>query len=234
MYRSVKAIAKAIERSSIRGVQLFPELIEILILTFADDLALISDTVIGLQRLLNLLHNFCKVKDLIVNTIKTKVMVYRNGGMLAKTEHWTYGGEVLEVVLCFTYLGLSFTRQLSLTQMACEQAIKGKRILVPILSKLYKYGQMSNEVFFRIFDSKISPVLMYGTEIWGTDYQQAVERVHYYACKRYMCVRLNSINDVVLGECGRFPMYIVANKRCLNYRLKIMRMPDDRYVKNVT
>ena len=51
---------------------------------FADDLTLISDTVIGLQRLLNLHHNFCNVKDLIGNIIKTKVIVYKSGGMLAQ------------------------------------------------------------------------------------------------------------------------------------------------------
>ena len=39
---------------------------------FADDLALILDIVIGLQRLLNLLLSFCKVKDWIVNTIKQR------------------------------------------------------------------------------------------------------------------------------------------------------------------
>ena len=78
--------AREVENSGIRGVQLFLELVEILILMFVDDLALLSDTVIGLQRLLNLLFRFCKVKDLIVNTIKTKVMVYKHGGVLAKTE----------------------------------------------------------------------------------------------------------------------------------------------------
>ena len=81
----------------------------------------------------------------------TKVMVYKHGWVLAKTEQWSYGGKALEVVTCFTYLGLRFTRQLSLTQMANEQAIKGKRILVSILAKLYKYGQISNEVFLKIF-----------------------------------------------------------------------------------
>ena len=59
-------------------------------------------------------------------------MVYKHGGVLAKTEKWTYGGKAVGVVTCFTYLGLSFTRQLSLTLMANEQAIKGKRILVSI------------------------------------------------------------------------------------------------------
>ena len=36
--------AREVENSGIRGVQLFPELVEILILMFADDLALISNS----------------------------------------------------------------------------------------------------------------------------------------------------------------------------------------------
>ena len=41
----INEIASTVENSSIRGVQLFPELTETLLLMFADDLALISDTV---------------------------------------------------------------------------------------------------------------------------------------------------------------------------------------------
>ena len=72
---------------------------------------------------------------------------------------------------------------------------------------------------------------MYGAEIWGIDYQQIIERIHFYACKRYMCARLNSSNDAVLGECGRFPLHIYYQKRCIKFWLKILRMPADRYIK---
>ena len=43
------------ENSGIRSFRLYPELTEILLLMLADDLALVSDTVRGLQKLLNLL-----------------------------------------------------------------------------------------------------------------------------------------------------------------------------------
>ena len=141
----INEFAKEVENSGLRGVQVFPDLVEILLLMFADDLVLISDTVMGFQRLLNLMYSFCQVNGLIVNTIKTKVMGYKNGGILAKTERWTYGGVELEVVPCFTYVGLNFTRQLSSTQMASEQAVKAKRILISILSKLYNYGDSCRE-----------------------------------------------------------------------------------------
>ena len=142
----INELATELENSNLRGVQLFPDLAEILLLMFADDLALISDSIIGLQRLLNILHNFCVIRDLVVNTVKTKVVVFKNGGLLNRNEVWSYAGKALEAVPCFTYLGFNFTRQLSLTQMACDQALKGKRVLISLLSRLHQYGQLSKDV----------------------------------------------------------------------------------------
>ena len=132
---------------------------------------------------------------------------------------------------CFSYIGLNFTRQLSLTQMACQQAINGKRVLISVLSNLYQYVQLSKDVYFKLFDSKISHVLWYGAELWGIDCQEVIERVRNYACKRYMCVRINAPNDAVLGGCGRYPMYINATKCCVKYWLNILRMQGNTFVK---
>ena len=49
-------------------------------------------------------------------------------------------------------------------------------------------------------------MLIYGAEIWGTNVQQEIERVQYYACKRHLCARPNSSNNAVMGECGRYPL----------------------------
>ena len=35
----------------------------------------------------------------------------------------------------------------------------------------------------------------------------------------------------VLGDCGRFPLWIEAAKRCVKYWLRIMSMADSRYVR---
>ena len=51
--------------------------------------------------------------------------------------------------------------------MASEMAIKAKRALLSILSSLYKYGQLPYSVYFKLFDTKIQPILLYGSEISG-------------------------------------------------------------------
>ena len=51
---------------------------------FADDLALMADTIIELQRKLNVLSGFCHEYKLKVNERKTKIVVFKKGGLLAK------------------------------------------------------------------------------------------------------------------------------------------------------
>ena len=98
--------------------------------------------------------------------------------------------------------------QLSLHRMRSDLAKKGKRVLVSLLSSLYEYGQMPKHLFFKLFDMKVVPILLYGSEIWGYRKYEVLEQVQYYACKRYICVGIKSCNAAVLGDCGRFPLHV--------------------------
>ena len=73
--------------------------------------------------------------------------------------------------------------------------------------------------------------MIYGSELWGLKNVSCIEHLHIYACKRLLNVHTMSCNDVILGDLGRYPMYIFAAKRCLKYRLCLLNMPGHRYVK---
>ena len=79
--------------------------------------------------------------------------------------------------------------QMPFNRMANEQAVKGKSVLVSLLTPSYEIRHMPRNIFFQLYDRKISPVLLYGSEIWGFARKDAIELVQRYACKRYMCVR---------------------------------------------
>ena len=83
-----------------------------------------------------------------VNESKTKVVVFKNGGVLARHKSWTYRNAKLEIVKKFCYLGLLFTRQLSENAKVHELCVKGKRILNAMLKSLYNCGQLSNFCIF--------------------------------------------------------------------------------------
>jgi len=215
----------------IRGIQIFPEIIEIFMLLFADDIALISDTISGLQGQLNVLKNFCDRTKLRVNIGKTKIVVFKRGGHLSRREIWHYNDTNIDTVNGFTYVGALFTNRMSLYKMSEAVSIKAKTVLNFILNSLSKLPCTPVNTFMKIFDVKVCPILLYGSELWGLKPMNCLESVQVYACKRFLNIPNNTSNDAVLGDLGRYPLAIYSAKRCINYWLRILKLPRYRYVR---
>ena len=65
-------LSKIIENSDICGIPLFLNITEILLLLFADVIALITDYIRGLQKQIDITEKFCDTYKIVVTTIKTK------------------------------------------------------------------------------------------------------------------------------------------------------------------
>ena len=74
------------------------EATEVLFLMYADDIVLVGETIIQLQRKINILEQFCRKYGMKVNLDETKVMVFRNGGITAKRNHFTTCGKKLILI----------------------------------------------------------------------------------------------------------------------------------------
>ena len=53
---------------------------------YADDMVLLAEKLEGLQKMINSLFNYTQNWNLTVNTNKTKIVVFRNGGKLRDNE----------------------------------------------------------------------------------------------------------------------------------------------------
>ena len=213
------------------GLQLLPGLIELFILLFADDIVLMSLTPVGLQNQLNVLKSCCDNLNLQVNEEKTKIMVFRKGGVLRENEKWTYGGKRLEIVNRYSYLGYVFSTKLSInigTYIMTQKARKAHAYLSKLLIKC-KY--VTIETYFKIFDAKIIPMLTYASEVWGLTKLDSIERIQMMSCKRFLGLPITTPNKMALGELGRLPIYITAYIRCIKFWLRIMQLPDKRITK---
>ena len=217
-----------VAKNGLYGVQRTPDIIQILIMLFADDVILTSYC---LQIQINLLKRYANNFSMTVNMHTTKIIVFRKGGFLGANEIWRYGNEIIEVVNCYKYLGLHFTTKLSLTQTVNELATKAKARTAQVLKCLWRLGSVHSEVFFKIYDAQILPVLMYGSEIWGYQQFDAIEKAHLFACKRLLNVGLQTPNATVLGDLARFPIFILTAVRCVKFWLRILRLPEERLTK---
>ena len=97
------------------------------------------------------------------------------------------------------------------------------------MSKLYGIGYNSINVFLKIFDAQVQPIVLYGAEIWGMESCSSVaDNVRLFGLKHYLGVDRRTPNDLVYGEVGRFPIQINARVRCIRHWLKLMRLEEHR------
>ena len=113
---------------------------------FADDMVLISDSIIGLQNQLNVLYDNAKSLGLVVNLDKSNIVVFRNGGYLSLKEKWFYGGTKMNVVNMYKYLGVFLSTKLSFSHTLCDIANKGKLGVINIFKLLRLIGERSPKI----------------------------------------------------------------------------------------
>ena len=123
---------------------------------FADDVVLLSDSVIGLQTQLNVLYNTAKRLDLTVNLDKSYIVVFRNGGHLALNEKWCFSNEELEVVNMYKNLGVYFTTRLTFSPTLNDLADRARKGMLGIMKLSWSVGVHSLEIFFHFLKCLIS------------------------------------------------------------------------------
>ena len=167
------------------------DMLRCLTLLYADDS---SDTVGRLQKIINVLFTYCKLWHLLVNMIKTKLVVFRR----------------------------------ITTNELCSRANKA---LHNLYKYTYRFWRLPINVSLTLFDKMVLPILLHGSDIWGHSDCEAVERVHLKFCKPLLGVGSTTSDVAVLGELGRSPLAINYKMRCIKYRLKLLKLPEQRMPK---
>ena len=96
-----------LESKGIEGVTVGD--LKLCLMLYADDSTLISANREGLQNFLDCLYDYCTKWGLFVNVDKTKVVIFRKGGVLSHNDFWFYGDTNLEIVDVINYLGLNLS-----------------------------------------------------------------------------------------------------------------------------
>ena len=163
--------------SGLEGIDI--NMFKMFMLLYADDIVIFANSAEELQKSLDLLLNYCNIWKLIVNVAKTKVMVFRKGGMLPQNMSFYYNGERLEIVKEFKYLGMFFfTTGGSFAEAQNTLSGQAQKAIFKLNKYLYKFTYISPKHKLDLFDKLISPILNYSSEVWGIIQAKSTERVH--------------------------------------------------------
>ena len=75
-----------------------------------------------------------------------------------------------------------------------EQALMAFNILLFVC----KTVSLDKTLKLSLFDKLVSPMLLYGSEIWGIYNYKEVDKLHIRFCKMVLCARKQTMNDAVL------------------------------------
>lgn len=215
---------------SCKGIYVDENYKDVNMLLYADDLVLVGDQIRNVQKLLNILSNYCKKWGLKVNMLKTKMIVYRNGGIIKSNEKCYLDGVKIDIVKHYKYLGVLFSSRLAWSpaqSLLASQALKAM-FIIDKLNYVYEFPFNASQ---NMFQKCIIPVLTYGSEVWGIHAHQSIENVLLKYCKKQLGVGSNTPSDAVLGECGSFPLYIKCYSNAVKFWLKIISLENHTLVK---
>lgn len=192
----------------------------LLYLLFADDAVLIAKTKTELQNQLDHLRQYCIKWDITVNINKTKVVLFTK--KRRKLDFViTYGQNIIEIVDSFVYLGVLLHKSGNMKYTQKRQSQQGEKALCGLKHILDKYNfRMDTQC--NMFDSLVSPVLNYASEIWGFHLADDIEKVHIKFCRKILQLSQRTPTCFLYGELNRTSMSVKRKEIILKYWLKII------------
>ena len=157
-------------------------------LAYADDVALFSTTHGGMQTVTDKLITTASKAGLHINEQKTKVLrIHRDGMGPASNNNFTVSNKSLEFVDNFLYLGAKIDASGG-AAADVKNRINSATTAFYRLNKVWRSRSMSNHLKFKLYNSNVVSVLLYGCETWRMTKvdMDKLEVFHMNCCRRIL------------------------------------------------
>jgi len=132
------------------------------LLLFANDLALMSESKVGLQQQLDTLQQFFAERGLMVNMKKTKVMVFNSTDPCQKI---MFENDIIECVQTFQYSGILLETTSNLDNAVEHLATTSKRSLFTLNRQCAKLCIMDIKLRCDLFNTLVHSIASYACEV---------------------------------------------------------------------
>ena len=136
------------------------------------------------------------------------------------------GGDRLEVVSEYKYLGVIFSKGGSFLTMKKHIALQASKAVFSLLKKARSL-LLPIDIQIEIFSKTIKPILLYGCEIWGFGDLRVLEQVQLKFLKFILNIKKSTPNCIVYGETGMLPLKVDIQSRIIAYWSKLVQPETD-------
>jgi hypothetical protein len=197
-------------------------------LLYADDLVLFGTSAVQLNLLLRALNAYAIKNDLVINSQKSKVIVFRKGGNLASGTRFQLGNEDLEIVNRYQYLGVWFSSSGSFTHHVRETSVKAERAGAILRALLLKIGHFSSDLANTLIATKVTSTLLHAVEVWGRGHEDSLLLPTLRFIKKLFILHPSTPHHILVQEFGIPSLKATIVQRQIAWLQKVAQMSSER------
>ena len=185
------------------GVKIDTSLI-VSVLAFADDIVLLAESAEDLQKLVDVVHRWSSKWRFIINPEKSQIVHYRNAPKARTNFEFKIhdNGPILQVVDSYKYLGVYLDEYLTFSRTTQVLGTAGSRALGSMINKFKSLNDMGHTTYSKLYESLVTPIIDYGSAIWGFKNYDNIEKVQNRATRFFTGVHKYSPTLGHMGDMG--------------------------------
>ena len=185
----------------------------------ADDIAILSTRVKGLQIMLNFLENYSFKWHFEFNPSKTTVITFgettqiRN--RLTNSRSWTLYGVPIKEKQSWPHVGIELPGNFSGLKRTLDACAKAKSTMACLSNLGVRPNALNPICGANLWHSVVIPTALYGCELWNNMTEQellSIERILRHSAKRIQGLEPNTRSEAALGSLGLWSMHGGADR----------------------
>lgn len=200
---------------------------DVLMLQYADDIVMLSDSPSSLQKNLNILNDYCNEMNLRLNPEKSKIVVFRRGANLGK-QTFQFGSENIEIVNKYEYLGVTFHFNGSFNEHVRSVITRSKITAGMVGGVINRNGVENWSCIRKLYCSTVVPTFTYCMAVWGVRYKQELEKIQLNFFKNLFYIKRNTAGHIVRIEIGINKIDFILIREILLYVKRVSKLPVKR------
>ena len=172
------------------------------ILAYADDIALVAENEINLQKMFDFVNEWCKKWKLSINSSKTQIVHFRRARRKVTETEFFIGNNRIDVVNSYKYLGVLLDEHLTFS--SCEKILAeaAGRAFGGIISKLKQIKYTGYKTYEKLYKTCVSPIMNYNAGVWGFCNDKYGNALQLRVLRYFLGVHCKAPIPAIQGEFG--------------------------------
>ena len=209
---------------------------------YADDITLAAyEEAAKLQRLLDILAEFCAIFGMKVNLDKTKIIIFHRERDYVPPCNFTLGAHTIKVVESLTYMGVHLHETSGMFGgHAVDAARAGSKALYSMSARNRQRGLKQPAFVCHLFNVLVEPVISYACQVWGPEafagkldkpFNNPLAKVQLSFLRLFCGLSPQVKSNILLRELDQMPVMHHWVKLAARLWNKLCVMSHDRLIK---